>query len=926
MAAKKDVLFDPQRNPIYRDDYRPSAYRIPTADITLHLAPDNTLVTSLITVERNPDAAPQTKSLKKSFNWFGLKKKPAEEPAGPLILDGENLRLIDVRLGLGDGSFRDLDVSEYLVTDKHFILKKPPQEKFSLSFVTETSPAENTSLSGLYKAGDVLTTQCESEGFRRITYFLDRPDNQTVFTTTLEAKKDDYPMLLSNGNGDYKKSEDMADGWHRVTWTDPWPKPSYLFAVVAGDLKVLEDTFTTMSGRKVDLRIFVEPGYENEVAWGMEAIKKSMRWDETKYGREYDLDCFHVVGVDRFNAGAMENKGLNIYNLKYLVGSPETSTDDELIDIEAVIGHEYFHNWTGDRVTLRDWLQLTVKEGLTVFRDRQFTEDMHSAKIKRIDDAVELRVGQFLEDSSPMAHPILPDRVEEKDNIYTPTIYTKGSHVIGMLETMMGQKTFRHAMDNYFDAFDGKSATCEDFIKVMEKTSGLDLTQFRDWYTQSGTPEISYHGEYDRDTKTYKLTLSQETKPTADQPVKKPLPIPVAVGLIGESGKDAVPTTILNLTKKTQTFTFENVDGPVVPSVLRNFSAPVKIMTQPTEDELLFRMAHDSDAFNRYEATERLMIRTVQQLVTDELANKELALPHEFVEAYRTNLKNALDGDLAFNARLLQMPPYNLIIQDMQQLDPDAVDTGISFLRKSLAHIFADEFRDIYAATYAPAGEKYDVVPAQVGRRDLHNLALGFISRLDNAECNEYSIQQYQTATNMTERLAAITALTKAPSAEDEAQKALLNFYERYKDNSNLVDKWLVLNASMPHGDALGRVKALLNHPAYDETNPNKVHNLIGSFIVSNPSAFHAKDGSGYKFLADSIIRINEINGKTATNLSKRFAQFGRYDSQRQALMIAEMKRVLEVPTIDIGIREILGKALATVKKPPAAPAPSAGI
>ncbi|MCE9506776.1 MAG: aminopeptidase N, partial [Alphaproteobacteria bacterium] len=485
--APKDYLFNPERNPLNRSNYRPAEYKINTANLHINLDEAATEVRSLITVEGNPAVA-------------GI--------GGPLMLDGQNLKLKSVQI-LENGKLRPLDPQEYTVTDQHLIIKRPPAGKFSLEIVTEINPAANTQLSGIYTAGDIICSQCEAQGFRRITYFLDRPDNLAVFDVTLEADKQKYPVLLSNGNGDYTKTTDLGNGRHAATWNDPWPKPSYLFAVIAGDMKVLQDSFTTMSGKKVDLRIFVQPGYEDKIAWAMESVKKSMKWDEEKYGREYDLDCFHVVAVDKFNAGAMENKGLNVFNVSLLVGNAETSTDNELISIEAVIGHEYFHNWTGDRVTVRDWFELTLKEGLTVLRDRQFTSDLHSSAIQTIDDAVELRAGQFMEDSGPASHPIRPDRVEEFENIYSNTVYTKGSHVLGMMRTILGDAIWRLAMDNYFDKFDGQAVTCDDFIDNMQEVSGIDLTQFRRWYSQSGTPEISYEGKYDAAAKTYTLTLTQ---------------------------------------------------------------------------------------------------------------------------------------------------------------------------------------------------------------------------------------------------------------------------------------------------------------------------------------------------------------------------------------------------------------------------------
>ena len=908
MADKKDFVYDPDRNALHRGDYRPTEYKIPSVKLDIQLDEEETVVTSHIHVTRNP-ALPHA--------------------GGALVLDGEAMKLKSLKI-TENGVTRDMDRSEFVVTDKNLILKNPPAQPFDLEIVTQVNPKQNTTLSGIYMAGDILCSQCEAQGFRRITYFLDRPDNLATYDVKLTGDMHKFPVLLSNGNGVPTQTVNNGDGTHSITWNDPWPKPSYLFAVVAGDMHVIEDTFTTMNGKKVDLRIYVQDGYEDKVTWAMESLKRSMKWDEDRYGREYDLDCFHIVAVDKFNAGAMENKGLNVFNVKYLVGSPEMSTDDELIDIEAVIGHEYFHNYSGDRVTVRDWFELTLKEGLTVLRDRQFTEDMHSKEIKRIDDAIGLRSAQFMEDAGPTSHPIRPDRVEEFDNIYTGTIYEKGSHVLGMLHTMMGETTWRSAMDEYFTRFDGQAVTCDDFVDVMQEVSGIDLTQFRKWYSQSGTPEISYSGHYDAATQTYRLTLTQNTPPSADQAHKEPMHMPIALGLIGTdgndiplslstdaAGSDAPATRVLHLTEASQTFEFKNVDGPVVPSLLRGFSAPVKITTQPADDELVFRMAHDSDGFNKYEATERLMVKTLHKLIQQAENDLPLTLDAGFIAAYGENVKNAATGDLAFNARTLGLPPYNIIIQDLKVLDPDAVAEAVDFLKTTLAKTFEPELKSISAATAAPAGEKYDVVPAQVGRRELHNTVLGFIGKLETPEAALDAVAQYGHSKNMTEKLAALGTLTRMTSEDaiPVADKLLGDFYTRYKDNNNLVDKWLSLQAGRPAEGALERVKDLMKHEAYDPTNPNKVYALIGGFTAGNPSAFHDKDGSGYKFLADTIIDLNDINAKTATNLAKRFTQFKRYDSERQDLMVEQMQRIMALPTLDIGIKEIIGKALDTVEK-----------
>ncbi len=892
----KDYLFNPERNPLSRGDYRPSEYKIDKVNLYINLDDTQTVITSRIDVQQNGPLG------------------------GPLVLDGEDLKLKSLRI-LENGQYRDLDPQEYVVTDKNLILKRPPMGAFKLEIVTEVNPSANTALSGIYKAGDILGSQCEAQGFRRITYFLDRPDNLAVFDVTLEADKAQYPTLLSNGNGDYKNPTDLGNGRHTVQWSDPWPKPSYLFALIGGDVKVLESDYTTMSGKKVDLRIFVQPGYEDKIDWAMESIKRAFKWDEVTYGREYDLDCFHIAALDKFNAGAMENKGLNVYNVSLLIGNPESSTDRELIDIEAVLGHEYFHNWTGDRVTLRDWFELTLKEGLTVLRDRQFTSDLHSAAIQTIDDAVELRAGQFLADSGPNAHPIRPELVEEFDNIYSSTVYTKGSHVLGMMRTILTPAVWREAMDNYFDRYDSQAVTCDDFINNMEEVSGIDLTQFRRWYSQSGTPEISYEGKYDADAKTYTLTLRQITPETADQPAsaKQPLHIPVAVGLIGQSGKDAA-NQILQLTEAEQTFVFENIDGPVVPSVLRGFSAPVKIVTQPSDEELIFRMAHDSDPFNKYEATERLMLKTLQGLIKDYQDENPLTLKQDFIDAYAANVANALDGDLAFAARTLSLPARSLVIQGLKAIDPDAVEAATNFLTATLAETFKGDFAAIYTATTAPAGETYNVGPEQVGRRDLHNTSLGFMLKLETPEVAATAKAQFGGATNMTEKLAGLGVLARLGGIE--ADMALESFYQSYQDNPNVVAKWLSLQASL---GGIGHVKTLMEHEAFDLTTPNKVSAVVSGFTNGNYAAFHAADGSGYKFLADLIIEVNAVNGKTASRIVNPLTQLKRYDDKHQQLMLAQLERIMETPNLDAAVKEIAGQAIASVRKKPKGPGASFG-
>ncbi|TVQ83649.1 MAG: aminopeptidase N [Micavibrio sp.] len=893
----KEFLFDPDSNALNRLDYRPPEYLIDKTDLHFNLHETETRVKSKLDIRRNPDAP----------------------DGGPLILDGEDLKLVSVKL-----NGKDLDRRDFEVTDKNLIIKRPPAQDFTLEIETEINPKENTHLSGLYipESEEIFCTQCEAQGFRRITYYLDRPDVLSKFHVTLEADKKKYPLLMSNGNGNPTQTKDLGNGRHEISWDDPHKKPAYLFALVAGDMPYIEDKFVTRSGKEVELRVFAPEGYEDKIDWAMESIKRSMKWDEDTYDREYDLDVFHVVATTSFNAGAMENKGLNIFNISLLAGDPETATDDRLIAIEAVIGHEYFHNWSGDRVTLRDWFELTLKEGLTVLRDRQFTADMHSKPLKDIEDATDMKTRQFIEDAGPTAHPIRPDRVAEFDNIYTGTIYEKGSHVLGMMRTLLGEKTWHKAMNEYFDRFDGQAVTCDDFVDVMQEVSGLDLGHFRKWYSQSGTPELRYSGEYDAASKTYRLTLEQETKPTPDQAIKEPLYMPVSVGLIGQDGKDIPlslkgedkdgPTTrVLHLKEAKQVFEFTNVDGPVVPSVLRGFSAPVKVMTRAKEDELVFRMKHDSDGYNRFEAAQEYMAQVLLKMAADLSAGKEPSVPEKLQNAVGHILSSeASFGDKGFAAKMLELPSYNLLVQHVETVDPDALVDAADKLKETLLAKHQGEWATLYTATISPPDEKYEVTPAQVGRRALRNLALDYLAADGSDEAVKIAKLQYDQSTNMTERLGALAALTDLD--KPESKTALDDFYSRYKNNTNIVDSWLAVQARADSGDALARVKALTEHEAFSWKNPNKLRSLVGAFAAGNPRHFHRKDGEGYKFLADAVIKMNGINPRIGAGLVKPLLEFKRYDKDRQALMLEQLERVKSTPKLDKGIRELVDKALAT--------------
>lgn len=894
-------IYNHKHNDQVRSDYRPSPYRIPEADLYIKLDAVNTQVRHRMVIESNPTAQIQ---------------------GGPLILNGEEIDLKSVKIK-ENGQWRALDRAEFRVDDKQLILLRPPSGRFELEIQNECSPEENTQLQGIYLDDDgVIGSQNESQGFRRVTYSLDQPDNLTKYTTTLEADKEKYPVLISNGNGDPEKTEDLGNGRHRITWVDPWPKPSYLFATIAGNLKIVHDTFTTMSGKGVDLRIVVPPGYEDKVAFAMKSLKNILKWMEKERGLEYDLDCLHLIGLKKFNMGAMENKGAIIFNINSLCGSPETSTDTQLLRIETVVAHEVIHNWYGDRITVRDWFEISLKESLTEMHNEQFSGDMNSHAIETLDEADYLRRVQFSEDAGPTAHCVRPERVEAFENIYSPTVYQKGAAVLRMMKTVVGDQMWRKGMESYFDKFDGQAVTVDDFIDNMQQATGKDLTQFRRWYTQSGTPEVSYDGKYDAAAKTYTLTLKQHTPSTPGQPAetKKPFHIPVAVGLISESGKD-VATQLLNVTEAEQTFVFKNVNGPVVPSILRGFSAPVKIMTQPSDQELIFRMAHDSDPFNRFDAGESLMSKTMQSLLKDHEARKPLAMPREVMDAYAANLAGALDGDQAFASRMLGLPAFT---RDLKKYDPLAAQAVEKFVAKTLVETFKDDFQQIYNETLTPAGEKYDVNPMQMGRRELHNTALAFLSKLETHDIASTAQRQYTQAKNMTERLGGLRVLSRLP--DDAGAKALADFYKTFRNDTNVMDTWLTVSAQASGGDAVARVHELMKDKVFDLTNPNKVRALMGGF-TGNTAAFHNKDGSGYKLLADVIISLNEVNPHTAAGIIRPLTQFSRYDDQRQKLMVAELARIKATPQLDTQVKDIVGKALESVtpelKKKAAVPKPN---
>ncbi|AWK89199.1 aminopeptidase N [Azospirillum thermophilum] len=869
-------------------DYRPPAHLIDTVDLQFELGEEVTTVRSTLGIRRNPDRP----------DAAGL----------PLTLDGQRLDLVSVAL---DGT--PVAPDRYTVTADHLTVDQVP-ECFSLETVVRIKPQENTALEGLYKSSGNFCTQCEAEGFRKITYFIDRPDVMARYATTITAEKARYPVLLSNGN--LVASGEHEDGRHWARWEDPFPKPCYLFALVAGNLRHAEDHFRTFSGREVTLRIYVEPGNEDKVDHAMRSLKKSMRWDEEVYGLEYDLDIFNIVAVGDFNMGAMENKSLNVFNTKYILAKPETATDNDFLGIESVVAHEYFHNWTGNRVTCRDWFQLSLKEGLTVFRDQEFSSDMNSRAVKRIADVQGLRTVQFQEDAGAMAHPVRPDSYVEINNFYTPTVYNKGAEVIRMIHTLLGPEGFRKGMDLYFQRHDGQAVTCDDFVAAMADASGVDLSQFQLWYRQAGTPDLSVATAYDEAARTYRLTIRQTVPPTPGQPDKQPMHIPVVVGLLGPDGADlplrltgeAAPagtSRLLHVRKAEEVFEFVDVPARPVPSILRGFSAPVKVKADVSDADLTFLMANDSDAFNRWEAGQILGGRILLGLVADQQAGRLLDLPQSYVDAVGAVLRDA-DADPAFAAQALVLPTEAYLGTQMDVVDPEAIHTVREFARKTLAA----RLRPDWLATYRrhAGNQSFSVEADAIGRRALKNLCLAYLMALEDEEALSLCLGQYHGATAMTDVIASLQFLSNSNAPQRD--EVLAGFYERWKGEPLVVDKWFGVQAMSYRPDALERVTELLKHPAFEIRNPNKVYALIGGFANGNPVRFHDATGSGYRFLADQVLRLDPMNPQVAARMMGPFSRLRRYDAARQALMKAQLERIVATPGLSPDVFEVASKSL----------------
>lgn len=868
-----------QPTAIHRKDYRAPNFRIETVELEFDLQPEATRVKSKLAMV--PQAA-----------------------GAPLKLDGEDLELLSVAI---DG--RTLGADDYKADEHGLTIAAVPSSPFTLEIETKVNPKGNTHLSGLYQSSGVYCTQCEAQGFRRITYFPDRPDVMSTYRVTIRADKKANPVLLSNGN--LVEEGGLSDGRHFAIWHDPFPKPCYLFALVAGNLAVNEDEFVTRSGRKVALRIFVEHGKVPRTAYAMDALKRSMRWDETRFDLEYDLDLFNIVAVSDFNMGAMENKSLNVFNDKYILADPETATDTDYAGIEAVVAHEYFHNWTGNRITCRDWFQLSLKEGLTVFRDQEFTSDMRSRPVKRIQDVRLLRGRQFPEDAGPLAHPIRPDSYIAIDNFYTATVYEKGSEVIRMIHTMLGEDGFQKGMKLYVERHDGEAATCDQFVAAMADANKTDLSQFQRWYSQAGTPEIAVEGRYDAKSGDYELTVTQIVPPTPGQPDKQPMQMPFGIGLLDAQGRDialkadaaVMPRPgMLNVTAPTQTFKFKGVPEPKAISLNRGFSAPVVVKVKQPGEAQAFLMAHDSDAFARWEAGQQY----ATELLLDRVANPSKPFDPAFIEAIGQTLRDD-KLEQAFVAEAITLPSEDYIADRMAVVDVEGIHAARRALRLEIVRTYRRQFENTYTSNTTPGAYSPDSTSA--GRRALKNAALSYLSELadEDAGLRRLIHDQYAKADNMTDRAAALRLLVDIAGPEREA--ALADFYERFRDDALVLDKWLMLQAISALPETLENVRSLLTHPAFSMQKPNKVRSLIGAF-TANALRYHAADGSGYVFHADRMLELEPINPQVAARLLAPLGRWRRFDAGRQEKMKAELRRVLAKPNLSRDVYEIASKSL----------------
>jgi len=870
---------------IYLKDYTPPLFFVDQADLTFDIKKNQTRVTSILKIRKN---------------------KMASDQNAALVLDKGNFDIVSVIAG---GMV--LLPHEYEADEESFKIAKTP-DAFVLEITSILRPHENTSLEGLYQSGNILCTQCEAQGFRKITPFPDRPDVMAKFSCTIIADKTLYPVLLSNGNR--VKSGDLDSNRHFVRWEDPFKKPCYLFALVAGDIDHIEDEFITCSGRKVALRIYSEKENIDKCNHAMTSLKQAMAWDEKRFGLEYDLDLYQIVAINDFNAGAMENKGLNIFNAKYVLANPETATDEDFLNIQGVIGHEYFHNWTGNRVTLRNWFQLSLKEGLTVFRDQEFSSDLNSRTVKRISSVKNLRAAQFPEDQGPMAHPVMPDAYIKMDNFYTMTVYQKGAELVRMIHQLLGEKNFRKGIDLYFETFDGMAVSIEDFVGVMEKASGKDLSQFKLWYVQSGTPIVTMTRSYRPEREQLEITFHQETRPDTNQDIKKPLHIPINFGILNPDGKDITPpdSTLLELREEKQTFVFDHIPKHSIPSIFRQFSAPVQIKTDLTDNELLFLMANDTDAFNRWDAAQTLFIKELKQIIHNIHGRKKRSVSKSLVTAFKKALMDPAQ-DRAFLAKALCLPMETEIKDHFDPVDVSAIHAARLFLQQTLAVQLKAPFMEMIdiCAQKKPLSLSAGTMVSHetMADRSLKNLCLSYLGSLKQPDTTALVWDHYAAAQNMTDQLAAFEILAQIDV--EIKQKAVEKFYGLWQHDTLVLDKWFAVQAGSSLPDTLETVKALTRHEDFSIKNPNKVRSLIYMFALQNPVNFHQKNGDGYEFIADQIILLDTINHQIAARLSSCFNPWKKYDDERKSLMQKALERILSVQTLSKNVYEIVSRALA---------------
>ena len=881
---------DQSKTAVHLSDYRPANFLIDSVDLNFSLHSIDTIVSSRLVIRRNS----------------------VGDNTAPLELDGDELKLLGVKL-----NGQKLNPDQYQSSSHHLTLMNPPDDVFTLEIDTQIDPSNNTKLSGLYRSKGVYCTQCEAEGFRRITYFIDRPDNLSVYTTRIEAEKTDAPILLSNGNL-VETSDIEGTNRHYAIWHDPFPKPSYLFAVVGGILGSIKDNFNTMSGRNIQLSIYVEKGKESRANYAMDALKRAMRWDEEEFGREYDLEVFNIVAVSDFNMGAMENKGLNIFNDKYILASPDTATDHDYAGIEAVIAHEYFHNWTGNRVTCRDWFQLCLKEGLTVFRDQEFSADQRSRAVERISDVRGLRQIQFPEDSGPLAHPVRPESYHEINNFYTSTVYEKGAEIVRMLRTLIGRKNFRLGMDLYFQRFDGVAATVEDFLSCFADVSGRDLSLFARWYSQAGTPILSIENNYDPIQKKLTLKLSQETRPTPQQAQKDPVVIPINFAIFSDTGEkltltsndltsDEIENDLIEFAQTSRKITFDNIPSLPIVSALRDFSAPVRLFPAPETPELERLLTVEDDPFNRWQSTQNLALRAIFERVEAIRIASPAPQAHTLISFFKQLLsQNNIDN--AFIAQALTLPSENDIAVEMEKnVDPDI----IFLVRKGLRAEISGAIRSELNATYHALKESQTFKPDATGAgdRSLRAVTLDLIAAGNMEEGEQIANWQFFNANNMTDRLSALVALSYIRC--DSREQAFEKFYAKFSDDPLVIDKWFALQAMIPETETIDRVKRLMTHKDFSLKNPNRVRSLIGAFTNANLTCFHALDGSGYELLTNIVLELDTINPQIAARLLSSLRSWKTFEIRRRTLIQSQLNKILSHPSLSPDVKDIATRAMA---------------